>query len=145
MYSCAFARHQCELEKVKAPLEKRFEVKAKSKYEGPAPPPHPQPENWDICPPRFSLASKVTLDMRPIWLRPTAVMALAGLPRYKVFELIEKRLVKVAYLFNQRTRSFPLTYGPSLWAYLDELATLPAPEPMLRVKGAGTDQKEVAV
>ena len=94
----------------------------------PPPPPQPQPENWDICPPRFSRAPKVTLDMRPVWLRPSAAMALSGLPRYKVFELIEQRLVKVAFLYNQRGRPFPLIYGPSLWGYLDTLTTYPTPE-----------------
>jgi hypothetical protein len=102
----------------------------------------PQPENWDICPPRFSLAPKITLDMRPIWLRPTAAMALASMPRYQVDELIEKRLVKVAYLFNQRGRAMPLIYGPSLWAYLEALAAGSAPEPSQPSKRKA--RKEVA-
>ena len=66
--------------------------------------------------------------MRSTWVRPSAAIVLASLARYQAFELIEKRLVKVAYLFNRRDRVMQLIYGPSLWEYLEALTTRSSPE-----------------
>jgi hypothetical protein len=74
------------------------------------------------CPSTFSAAHLVTLNVSPMWLRPNVAVKISSLPRCEIDRLIKEKLVKVAWRPNKAGKLHPLIYGPSLWAWMDELA-----------------------
>jgi len=82
---------------------------------------HNRLEGWDVCPARFSLVPRITLETRPLWLTLPGACLVSSLPRRRLEHLIKERKVKVARLSSQQGSVLRLIYLPSLWSYLEGL------------------------